>query len=104
MSTHTPRTSAAMAAPTFNGTAILLIVTHFFSVNPFDHDFAAAPAIVFEASMPETTGSSFQKISIFFSLCSNVGPVVCFLIMFLVDVLHEVVDVRDRCGCTSLLA
>ena len=54
MSTHTPITSAAIAAPTFNGTAILVIVTDF-SVYHFDHDSAAAPAVVFEASMPEAT-------------------------------------------------
>ena len=36
------------------------------------------------------------------SLCANVGPTVCFLVMFSADVFHETVDVRDRCGSSAL--
>ena len=32
------------------------------------------------------------------SLCTNVGPMVCFLVVFSVDVLHEVVDFRNWSG------
>ena len=51
VSTHTLRTSAAMAAHPFNGTAILLIVTHFCLSTPV----ITFPKPVFEASIPETT-------------------------------------------------
>ena len=88
MSTHTPTTSAAMAAPTFKGTAILLIVTQFLSVYTFDHDSAAALAIVSETSISEATyrfpgcGDVFPvDIDFSSSLCANVGPVVAAVVI-----------------------
>ena len=45
LSTHTPATSAAMAVPTFRGTALLLIV------DPFDHHTTSFFAIVLEAAV-----------------------------------------------------
>ena len=100
VSTRTPRTSAAMATPTFRRTAIPPIVTQS-CLSTFDHDSAAALAVVFETSIPEAT-YRFPCCGFIVSLCACVGPVVCFLIMFPVDVLHKVVDVRDRYGNSSL--
>ena len=81
----------------------------FLSVYPFDHDSADAFAIVFETSIPDVTyrlpccGDVFPTdIDFSSSVCANVGSVVCFLILFSVDVFHEVVDVRDRGGSSIL--
>ena len=105
MSTHTPKTSATMAAPTFKGSAILLIVTDF-CVYSIDHDSAAALVIIFETSILSLSMllAYVFPVEINFPspLCAHVGPVVCFLIMFPVDVFHEVIDVRDRFGSSSL--
>ena len=77
----------------------------FLSVFSFDHDSAAALAIVFEASIPDAS-YRFPCCGYVFPRENNFllpyFPVFCFLIMFPEDVLHEVVNVRDRCGCTSL--
>ena len=85
VSTHTPTTSAAIAALTFRGTAILLIVTHFLC-QPFDHYSTSASAIVFEASAPEES-YRFPHCELITSidgnfpplLCASNSPVVCLL-------------------------
>ena len=62
----------------------------FFSVYTFDHDSAAAPAVVFKGSVPETTYRFPCDWGVFVLL--DYVPCRCA---------HEVVDVRDRCGSTS---
>ena len=42
------------------------------------------------------------SMTIFLSLCANVGPMEGFLIVFSVDMLRKVVDVRDRLGDSPL--
>ena len=80
--TFTPTTSAAMAAPTFRGTAILLIVAHL-PCPPFNQ----------KITHPLPLSLKLPSMLIIFS-CAYVGPVICFLVMFSADVLRETVDVR----------
>ena len=80
----------------------------FFSVYSFDYYSTSATAIVFEASIPETTyrlpHCVLTSVDDNFPppLCAYISPMVCFLIVFLVDMVHEAVDFRDRLG-NSLL-
>ena len=82
---------------------------HPFFVYSLGHDSEAAPAIVFEASIPETTyrfpcswGVFPIDINFLSSLCANVGPVACFLVLFPLDLLHEVFGDRGRRDSSSL--
>ena len=100
MSTHTPAISAAIAAPTFRGTAILVIVTHFSPVDPFEHNGTSVSAIVFEASIPEAPyrlpgRGSISSFGDYFSvsLRAYISPVVCFLIVFPADMVHKAVNI-----------
>ena len=109
VSTHTPRTSAAIAALTFHRNCDLTDCHPCLSVYTFDHDSAAAPAIVFVTSIPEASYRLPRCVRVFpvennfsTSLCASVGPVICLLIMFSENVFHEVVDIRDRFGSSSL--
>ena len=108
MSTRTPRTSAVIDGNHFQWNC-LFDCHPFLSVHNFDHNSAAALATVFEASIPEASyrflccGYVFSMdMNLSSSLCVNVSPAVCFLIMFLEDVLHGDGHVRDQCDGSSL--
>ena len=72
----TPRTSAAIAAPTFRKSSIFMIVTNVSLSHPFHHDSAAAFTIVFETSIPEVT-YRFPRCGIIFSVDTNVSLSLC---------------------------
>ena len=52
VSARAPTASTATAVPTFRGTAILLIVTHFSLSTPFDHHVTSTLTIVFGTAIP----------------------------------------------------
>ena len=78
VSTHTPVISAAMAAPTFRGMSILLIVTPFFPVDLFDHTSAPASATIFETSITDVRGAfhvvepTRLSMTIFLRVCAHI--------------------------------
>ena len=100
--TQTPTTSAATAVPTPRSTATLLIVTLVVLVNSLNHDSTATSTVVLGAAIPE----AFHHLPCFSiiasvnnnfspSLCSQVGPVTSFLIVFPENVFHVIVSLRD---------
>ena len=99
VNTHTPIISAAMAVPTFRCTAMLLMVTHVFSVNSFDHHSASTLPMLLARAIPKSF-DCLPHVSITFrvnnnfplSFGSHVGPVIGLLLVFPKDVLHIVVN------------
>ena len=107
MSTHTPANSAAIAAPTFKGTAILLIVTHLslsalFITTP--HQLLLL-SLELPSQKPFTAFRDSELIQLsttkFLSFGTNVGQRISFLIVFLEDKFHEVINLRSRIGKLS---
>ena len=56
----------------------------------------------FPSQKPRKTFHVVGDINFFSSLCANVGPVICFLVLFPLDLPHEVVDDRGRRDSSSL--
>ena len=56
----------------------------------------------FPSQKARTTFHVVGDINFFSSLCANVGPVACFLVLFPLDLLHEVFGDRGRRDSSSL--
>ena len=100
---HTSNFCCHGRAPTFRGVEI------FYWFDPFDHNITFVPAIAFKASIPEASYrlpccGILSSVDDYFpsSLRANVGPVVCFLVVFPVDMVYEAVNIRDRLGDSPL--
>ena len=102
MSTDIPIISAAMAVPTFKGTAILLFVTHLSLSTPLmttPHPllpFFFCPEVFYRRPCFSITASVNSNFPL--SLCPQVGPVISFLIVFPEKVFHVIANLRSGIG------
>ena len=98
VTTHAPLPSAATAVPTFNGTAILLVVTHLSLSTPLI--ITPHPLYRYPSQKPVTAfdvSASVASVDNIFSLSCGpqVCPVVSFLIAFSKNVLNVIINLTD---------